>query len=84
MAVRDEQVPYLRLLGMTENGREYLNKQKKHFSVPIISKLSSYKGSEIELDIRASKIYLSGLKSKVDLNSEFRMRPILLQKESEQ
>jgi predicted nucleotidyltransferase len=81
MAVIDDAVPYLRLLGMTDKGREYLNKQKQHFNIPLISKLSSYKGKEIQLDIRSANIYQYGLtKSKPELNHEYKETPILLTK----
>ncbi|WP_456152444.1 nucleotidyltransferase [Neobacillus jeddahensis] len=32
---------YLRLLGMSTKGKEYLNKRKKEFHLPVVSKLSS-------------------------------------------
>lgn len=50
---------YLRLLGMTENGKKYLNKKKSYFSLPLISKLSSCKQEDILLDIKAARIYSS-------------------------
>ncbi|WP_019152902.1 nucleotidyltransferase [Robertmurraya massiliosenegalensis] len=56
---------YLRLLGMSENGRMYLNKWKSHTSIPIISKLSAYQGEDINLDIRASRIYALGARKEV-------------------
>jgi predicted nucleotidyltransferase len=79
MSSNQEDASYLRLLGMTQNGKEYLNKMKKHFSLPIISKLSSCKSKEISLDIRASRIYAIGLSnsSKMDLlNQEYKQPPI--------
>jgi hypothetical protein len=66
---------------MTQNGKEYMNKMKKHFSLPVISKLSSYKGNEISLDIRAAKIYAFGVSnnSKVELlNQEYKQPPIFI------
>ncbi|QQZ08051.1 nucleotidyltransferase [Heyndrickxia vini] len=54
-------VEYIRLLGMTENGRKYLNQIKKDIDVPLISKVSSIPNELIELDIRASNVYSQGL-----------------------
>jgi predicted nucleotidyltransferase len=52
---------YLRLLGMTTSGKEYLNQMKNQFSLPLISKLSSYKQKDISFDIKATRIYSFGL-----------------------
>ncbi|MER2057538.1 MAG: nucleotidyltransferase [Niallia sp.] len=54
------QPAYIRLLGTTANGRLYLKEKKKEFSLPIISKLSSFDKEKIALDIRASQIYALG------------------------
>lgn len=81
MGLTGDQVPYLRLLGMTERGREYLNQQKHQFTAPLISKVSSYKGSEMELDLRASKIYQLGLpKINMELEHEYKRTPIYFKK----
>jgi predicted nucleotidyltransferase len=57
MVMKEEKASYLRLLGMTVTGKEYLNKMKKHFSLPLVSKLSACKQKEITLDIHASRVY---------------------------
>ena len=56
-----DKAAYLRLLGMTGIGKEYLNKYKSQFTLPLISKLSAYKEKDILLDINASRIYAFGL-----------------------
>jgi len=70
---------YLRLLGMSENGREYLRKEKKNLGLPIVSKLSTNK-EMLELDIRASRLYALGLKDPTEqqrlLSLEFTQPPI--------
>jgi predicted nucleotidyltransferase len=76
-----EQATYLRLLGMTENGKEYLNRKKSHLGLPLISKLSSYKSEDIFLDIKASRIYscvLPGDQRVKCFEQEFRQPPIYL------
>ncbi|WP_059170034.1 nucleotidyltransferase [Bacillus sp. FJAT-27445] len=77
---------YLRLLGMTTRGREYLNKRKGTFPLPIVSKLSSFSESEIGLDIRASAAYslgLPGSKGQTLLKMEYSQPPILIEKRME-
>lgn len=60
MKTRMEKVTYMRLLGMTERGRKYLNGKKGVLPIPLISKISSYKEDDIALDIRASRVYAMG------------------------
>jgi predicted nucleotidyltransferase len=70
---------YLRLLGMSPNGREYLRKEKKNLHLPLISKLSANK-QLLELDLRASRLYALGVKGKKEqkrlLSLEFKQPPI--------
>ncbi|MGG3562029.1 nucleotidyltransferase [Neobacillus rhizosphaerae] len=76
-----EKASYLRLLGMTTNGREYLNKKKKYFSLPLVSKLSSFKESEVDLDVKASRVYALGVPNHLKnemLKQEFNQPPIYI------
>ncbi|MDP4104836.1 MAG: nucleotidyltransferase [Bacillota bacterium] len=76
-----EQASYLRLLGMTENGKEYLNKMKARLGLPLISKLSSYKSEDILPDIKASRIYACALPNHLKVKSfeeEFKQPPIYI------
>lgn len=77
-----EKASYLRLLGMTRNGKEYLNKQKSHLSLPLIAKLSAFKSEEILLDIKAARIYSLGAGRKHESkpeNLEFKQPPIYIE-----
>jgi predicted nucleotidyltransferase len=56
-----EKVSYLRLLGMTNDGRLFLNGRKKNLPLPLISKVSSFSNSTLEMDIAASDIYALAL-----------------------
>ncbi|MGV3466828.1 MAG: nucleotidyltransferase [Heyndrickxia sp.] len=72
---------YIRLLGMSANGRIYLNEMKKSISLPIISKLSSFQNKAIQLDIKASKVYSLALqesKRALLMNLEFSQPPIMI------
>ncbi|NWQ43933.1 nucleotidyltransferase [Bacillus sp. EB106-08-02-XG196] len=77
-----EKASYLRLLGMTKRGKEYLNKNKSQFNLPLISKLSAYKENDILLDIKASRVYSCGLGKQygnILLQQEFKQPPIYVE-----
>lgn len=48
---------YLRLLGMSGAGQQYLQRVKKELPLPIVANLSSYTDSLIELDKKAANTY---------------------------
>jgi predicted nucleotidyltransferase len=48
---------YLRILGMTEKGRKYLNLNKKKIELPLISRISSVQHLGLELDISSAFIH---------------------------
>lgn len=76
-----EKATYLRLLGMTANGRDYLNKTKKDFTLPLVSKLSSFKGNMIDLDVKAANVYALGVPNYLKdemFKQEFSQPPIYI------
>ncbi|MEK3989457.1 nucleotidyltransferase [Robertmurraya sp. FSL R5-0851] len=86
--IRDlsDRASYLCLLGMTDLGRQYLNKWKKHSSLPIVSRLASYKGKEIELDIKAAKTYALGFEKAyrhIALSLDYKSAPMFITKKEE-
>ncbi|CAH2713375.1 tRNA(Met) cytidine acetate ligase [Neobacillus rhizosphaerae] len=81
MAGNLEKASYLRLLGMTTRGKSYLNKIKKDISLPLISKLSSFKGKEILLDVKAARVYSLGVPNHLKnemIKQEFQQPPIFI------
>jgi predicted nucleotidyltransferase len=74
---------YIRLLGMTGSGREYLNRIKKQLPIPLISNWSSIGEEQKYLDMKAAEIYALGLqnpKSREDLlKQEWKQPPIILE-----
>ena len=71
-----EQPSYLRLLGMTHAGRQFLHAQKKKISLPVISRAADLADSSMgKLDLHASSLYLLGLGA-VNLKKEFTTPPI--------
>lgn len=56
--LKKNEAPYIRLLGMTENGRAYLNRVKKALDMPLIVNLNKM-SDELYLDERALRAYYS-------------------------
>ncbi|MBP3040259.1 nucleotidyltransferase [Bacillaceae bacterium Marseille-Q3522] len=81
MMMKKEKATYLRLLGMTNKGKQYLQQIKKKTSVPIIAKVSAYKEKDMEADLRAARIYATGLQKQCQipfLKKEFSQPPIII------
>lgn len=71
---------YIRLLGMSAKGREYLNKVKKDLSLPLVSTISSFPQDMLALDRKAALVYSQALKepARKDLLSlEYAQPPIM-------
>lgn len=69
---------YLRLLGMTQTGRLYLNKNKSHFKLPIVSKVSSVSDAALDIDIHATNMYALGINEQTMVNADFKRAPIII------
>ncbi|MFS0591970.1 nucleotidyltransferase [Cytobacillus horneckiae] len=81
MMLKNNMPQYLRLLGMTDNGRKYLHHKKNALQLPMISRVSSKNEAELSLDIKASKVYglaATSLQSKKLLKQDFLQPPVLL------
>lgn len=70
---------YLRLLGMTQNGRLYLNKNKNNFKLPIVSKASALADPSLAIDIHATNMYALGINEPRMVNADFKRAPIIIQ-----
>src|SRR5699024_9297657 len=73
----NDSVSYIRLLGMTETGQQYLNQYKKDFAIPLITSLT--RETHLDLDEKASLAYYSILspeKRKIMYQQEI-TRPII-------
>src|SRR5690625_4229306 len=55
------QVPYLRLLGMSQTGQAYLNVQKHRIEIPMITNLNKSVCTLLSLDEKATNVYYSVL-----------------------
>lgn len=80
MVKRSNRAEYIRLLGFTKNGREYINKYKEDFTLPIISKLSRADAEKIRLDVKATHIYSFAYPAIIGqqiITQEYRQPPIM-------
>lgn len=70
---------YIRLLGMNAAGKRYLNSIKKDLSLPIVSRVASSDDPMLQIDIRATDLYFSGLPNGAGrIGSDYRTPPIVI------
>lgn len=66
-------ITYIRLLGFSNSGRDYLNSIKKELDIPLISKINRTKDKMLEFEIETTKIYALPYKNYLDeINNEFK------------
>lgn len=77
---RADKPTYIRLLGMTKKGQQYLSINKKHFSLPLISRVASHKDPTLLIDIRSTNIYGEGVRlfSNKKIDGDYKTPPIRL------
>ena len=79
MAKEFKDIKYIRLLGFSNKGRDYLNKIKKDVDIPIISKFTREKDKMLEYEYKITKIYslvFDKDKAKSLIEAEYKMKPI--------
>ena len=79
MAKEFNKIRYIRLLGFSNRGRDYLNKIKKDIDIPIISKFTKEKDEMLEYEYQITKIYSLVFDKDTDkslIEAEYKMKPI--------
>ena len=74
-------IDYIRLLGMTQKGRQYLNQVKKNISLPIITHYSPHTSPLLDLEFKATKLYSQALpidKRREMIEKEYKSFPIMI------
>src|SRR5699024_9220470 len=61
----NQSIPYLRILGMSQTGRNYLNQYKKEISVPLITQLKRQPNQMLMTEERATNAYYAILPAKI-------------------
>lgn len=65
------EITYIRLLGFSLKGRNYLNQIKKEVDLPIISKINRNKDKMLEFEIKTTKIYAINEKDTKTITEEY-------------
>ena len=68
-------VDYIRLLGFTTKGKEYLNKIKKELEIPIITRYKKNISKILDIELRVTKIY-SLITQNSEEEKEYKNKPI--------
>lgn len=70
-------ITYIRILGISDNGRSYLNKIKKNCLLPIISKFTREKDDMLAFEYKTTIIYSLEYNNKYNvIDDEFKIFPI--------
>jgi predicted nucleotidyltransferase len=78
-AYTDKTVPYIRLLGMNQQGQRYLSFMKKKIELPLLANTKAFSHPLLELENKASAVYTSILPEPLRseaLKRELTLRPI--------
>lgn len=71
-----QKLEYIRILGFTENGRNYLNEIKDEIKLPILNKYDTKKYKALEIEKRITEIYSNTYTDILD--DEIRNKPIYI------
>ena len=69
-ATQFKDITYIRILGFSKKGQEYLNKIKKQVEIPIISKINREKDPMLEFELHVNTIYSLTDQNEVELNKK--------------
>ena len=69
-------IEYIRLLGFTSHGKEYLNKIKKQINIPLLTGYKKNISKILDIELRITKIY-SLVTNKDLIKEEYRNKPII-------
>lgn len=72
-------IDYIRLLGFSPNGKNYINKIKKELDVPLITGYKKNISKVLDIELRTTKIYTLIIGNEL-LLEEYRNKPIIVQK----
>ena len=75
-----KKLEYIRILGFTENGREYLNEIKDSIELPILNKYDTKKYKALEIEKRVTDIYSNIYDNIID--QEIKNKPIYIKNDS--
>ena len=69
-------IDYIRVLGFTTKGQEYLSKIKKNITIPIITGYKKNISKVLDIEYRVTKIYSLFISSSL-IKKEYQIKPII-------
>ena len=69
-------VDYIRLLGFSKRGKEYLNKIKKEINIPIITRYKKEISKALDIELRVTKVY-DIITNNNEVIKEYKSKPII-------
>lgn len=71
---------YIRILGMTKNGQQYISNIKKTLQLPLISRVAAVNDPILEIDLHATEMYQLGIAqfSNKKIDEDYKTPPIRL------
>ena len=69
-------IDYIRILGFTRSGQEYLNKIKKELSIPLVIGYKKNISKVLDIELKATKIY-SLVTDMTLIKREYQIKPII-------
>lgn len=79
-AKKMKDIEYIRVLGFTEKGKNYLNQIKKDIKIPIITRFGDIKSDMLKLEQRATYVYsllLNDKERSKQIEAEYKNKPIM-------
>lgn len=75
-----EHPQYIRLLGMTKQGQQYLSTNKKQINLPLVSRVGKADDKMLQLDIHAANMYRLGMQQFTNkkISEDYQSPPIRL------
>ncbi|MDQ0253835.1 putative nucleotidyltransferase [Evansella vedderi] len=70
------EAPYIRILGMSEEGRHFLSSRKKELEIPLITRASEWDHPVLQKDVLASQLHSLPYLKNHSLQEEFKAIPI--------
>ncbi|MGN7477221.1 nucleotidyltransferase [Solibacillus silvestris] len=69
---------YIRILGMTNSGQQYVSRIKKSLSLPLISRVAAVEDPLLAIDLRATQMYQLGIQQFSDkkIDEDYKTPPI--------
>ncbi|MDD3241739.1 MAG: nucleotidyltransferase [Bacilli bacterium] len=70
-----KKIEYIRILGFSTKGKDYLNQNKKKIEIPIITKISRNMNKMLEIEFKVTKIYSQITNNPLLIKEEYSNKP---------